>query len=56
MGYFNYLLPDLVEPQLLKLFDKASSLVLANITMDTFDGLDEVEVNILLEPGLIEGK
>ncbi|KAE9608173.1 putative von Willebrand factor, type A [Lupinus albus] len=35
---------DLVEPQMLRLFDKASSLVLANITMDIFDDLDEVEV------------
>nr|KYP62199.1 Inter-alpha-trypsin inhibitor heavy chain H1 [Cajanus cajan] len=35
---------DLVEPQMLKLFDKASSLVLANITMDIFNDLDEVEV------------
>ena len=35
---------DLVEPQMLKLFDKASSLVFANITMDLFDYLDEVEV------------
>ncbi|XP_058723184.1 uncharacterized protein LOC131594994 isoform X2 [Vicia villosa] len=35
---------DLVEPQMLKLFNKASSLVLANITMDILDDLDEVEV------------
>ncbi|XP_057429723.1 uncharacterized protein LOC130722881 isoform X2 [Lotus japonicus] len=35
---------DLVEPQMLKLFDKASSLVLANITMDIFNDVDEVEV------------
>ncbi|KAK7281314.1 hypothetical protein RIF29_09182 [Crotalaria pallida] len=35
---------DLIEPQMLRLFDKASSLVLANITMDIFDDLDEVEV------------
>ncbi|KAL2327289.1 hypothetical protein Fmac_020716 [Flemingia macrophylla] len=35
---------DLVESQMLKLFDKASSLVLANITMDIFNNLDEVEV------------
>ncbi|KAK7251421.1 hypothetical protein RIF29_34603 [Crotalaria pallida] len=33
-----------VEPQMLRLFDKASSLVLANITMDIFDDLDDVEV------------
>ncbi|TKY72884.1 Inter-alpha-trypsin inhibitor heavy chain H1 [Spatholobus suberectus] len=44
MTYLNYLLPDSVEPQMLKLFDKASSLVLANITMDIFNDLDEVEV------------
>ncbi|KAK7411845.1 hypothetical protein VNO78_03288 [Psophocarpus tetragonolobus] len=35
---------DLVQPQILKLFDKASSLVLANITVDIFNDLDEVEV------------
>ncbi|KAG4990764.1 hypothetical protein JHK87_024221 [Glycine soja] len=35
---------DLIEPQMLKLFDKASSLVLANITMDIFNDVDEVEV------------
>ena len=51
MTYLNYLLSDLIEPQMLKLFDKASSLLLANITMDIFDDLDEVEVNILLLPG-----
>ncbi|RDX77017.1 Inter alpha-trypsin inhibitor, heavy chain 4, partial [Mucuna pruriens] len=33
---------DLLEPQMLKLFDKASSLVLANITI--FNGVDELEV------------
>ncbi|XP_027338364.1 von Willebrand factor A domain-containing protein DDB_G0286969-like [Abrus precatorius] len=35
---------DLIEHQMLKLFDKASSLVFSNITMDIFDELDEVEV------------
>lgn len=35
---------DLIEPQMLQLFDKAASLVLANITMDIFDDLDEVEM------------
>ncbi|KAK7291791.1 hypothetical protein RIF29_07215 [Crotalaria pallida] len=35
---------DLVKPQMLSLFDKASSLVLANITVDIFDELDEFEV------------
>ncbi|KAJ1437118.1 von Willebrand factor, type A [Sesbania bispinosa] len=35
---------DLVEPQMLKLFDKASSLVLANITMDMSNDLNEVEI------------
>ncbi|KAJ1439938.1 von Willebrand factor, type A [Sesbania bispinosa] len=35
---------DLVEPQMLKLFDKASSLVLANITMDISNDLNEVEI------------
>ncbi|KAK7354585.1 hypothetical protein VNO80_20050 [Phaseolus coccineus] len=35
---------DLVESQMLQLFDKASSLVLANITADIFNGLNEVEV------------
>jgi len=50
MTYFCYLLPDLVEPQMLKLFDKAASVVLANITMDVFDDLDEFEVNLLPLP------
>ncbi|KAF1875648.1 hypothetical protein Lal_00006278 [Lupinus albus] len=35
---------DLVKPQMLSLFDKASSLVLANIKVDIFDELDEFEV------------
>ncbi|XP_061362509.1 uncharacterized protein LOC133306238 [Gastrolobium bilobum] len=35
---------DLVEPHMLNLFDKASSVILANITTDIFDDLDEVEV------------
>ncbi|XP_045788870.1 inter-alpha-trypsin inhibitor heavy chain H3-like [Trifolium pratense] len=35
---------DLVEPQMRKLFGKASSLVLANITIDVLDDLDEFEV------------
>ncbi|KAI4335191.1 hypothetical protein L6164_013861 [Bauhinia variegata] len=35
---------DAIEPQMLKLYDKASSLILANITIDTFDDLDNVEV------------
>lgn len=48
MTYLNYLLPDLIEPQMLKLFEKASSLVLANITMGIFNDVDEVEVNVLL--------
>lgn len=48
MTSLNYLLSDLIEPQMLKLFDKASSLVLANITMDIFNDVDEVEVSILL--------
>ncbi|CAL0320252.1 unnamed protein product [Lupinus luteus] len=43
---------DLVEPQMLRLFDKASSLLLANITMDIFDDLDEVEVYPSLIPEL----
>ncbi|XP_019463871.1 PREDICTED: uncharacterized protein LOC109362496 isoform X2 [Lupinus angustifolius] len=36
---------DLVKPQMLSLFDKASSLVLANIKVDIFDELDEFEVS-----------
>lgn len=51
MTYLNYLLPDLIEPQMLKLFEKASSLVLANITMGIFNDVDDVEVNVLLVPG-----
>ncbi|XP_058757521.1 uncharacterized protein LOC131630796 isoform X2 [Vicia villosa] len=43
---------DLVEPQMLKLFNKASSLVLANITMDILDDLEEVEVYPLHIPDL----
>ncbi|KAK7328766.1 hypothetical protein VNO77_22885 [Canavalia gladiata] len=35
---------DLVKSQILKLFDKAASLILANITMDIYNDLDEVEV------------
>jgi len=50
MIYLN-LLADLMESQMLQLFDKASSLVFANITVDIFNGLNEVEVNILLVPG-----
>lgn len=42
---------DLVESQMLQFFHKASSIVLANITADIFNGLNEVEVNILLAPG-----
>ncbi|KAG4949469.1 hypothetical protein JHK85_043338 [Glycine max] len=34
----------LIEPQMLKLFEKASSLVLANITMGIFNDVDDVEV------------
>jgi hypothetical protein len=33
---------------MLKLFDKASSLVLANITIDLLDDLDEFEVNFFV--------
>lgn len=36
---------------MLKMFDKASSIVLANIRMGVFNDLDEVEVNISLVPG-----
>ncbi|XP_054807551.1 uncharacterized protein LOC129309839 isoform X1 [Prosopis cineraria] len=35
---------DLIVPRMLKLFDKVSSLILANITIDMLNGLDEVEV------------
>ncbi|KHN07890.1 von Willebrand factor A domain-containing protein [Glycine soja] len=35
---------DLIEPRMLTLFDKASSLILANIKMDTLDDLDDLEV------------
>ncbi|OIW18758.1 hypothetical protein TanjilG_13510 [Lupinus angustifolius] len=35
---------DLVKPQMLSLFDKASSLILANIKVDIIDELDEFEV------------
>ncbi|XP_028782772.1 inter alpha-trypsin inhibitor, heavy chain 4-like isoform X2 [Neltuma alba] len=35
---------DLVTPRILKLFDKASSIILANITIDMLNDLDEVEV------------
>ncbi|KAI4344623.1 hypothetical protein L6164_011828 [Bauhinia variegata] len=35
---------DVVGPRMLKLYDKASSLILANITIDVFDDLDDVEV------------
>ncbi|XP_057747759.1 uncharacterized protein LOC130966953 [Arachis stenosperma] len=46
---------DLVEPQMLALFDKASSLVLANITIDIFDDLDEFEVHPSHIPDLSSG-
>ncbi|KAL2971015.1 hypothetical protein AAZX31_15G170300 [Glycine max] len=42
--HFAALDVDLIEPQMLKLFEKASSLVLANITMGIFNDVDEVEV------------
>ncbi|KAL2960622.1 hypothetical protein AAZX31_17G046900 [Glycine max] len=35
---------DLIEPRMLTLFGKASSLILANIKMDTLDDLDDLEV------------
>ncbi|QCE13585.1 uncharacterized protein DEO72_LG11g579 [Vigna unguiculata] len=35
---------DLIESQMLQFFHKASSIVLANITPDIFNGLNEVEV------------
>ncbi|KAK7363316.1 hypothetical protein VNO77_05455 [Canavalia gladiata] len=35
---------DLIEPRMLTLFDKASSLILANIKMDILEDLDELEV------------
>ncbi|XP_061361590.1 uncharacterized protein LOC133305393 isoform X2 [Gastrolobium bilobum] len=35
---------NLVEAQMLALFDKASSLILANVKMDILDDLDELEV------------
>ncbi|XP_015889068.2 uncharacterized protein LOC107423928 isoform X1 [Ziziphus jujuba] len=35
---------DSVEVRMQKLFDKASSLILSNITFDTLDNLDEIEV------------
>ncbi|KAF3439706.1 hypothetical protein FNV43_RR17984 [Rhamnella rubrinervis] len=35
---------DLVEVRLHRLFDKASSVILSNITFDTLEGLDEIEV------------
>ncbi|GAU41045.1 hypothetical protein TSUD_373990 [Trifolium subterraneum] len=40
----NFIAGDLVEPQMRKMFDKASSLVLANITIDLSDDLEEFEV------------
>ncbi|MED6171012.1 hypothetical protein PIB30_036772 [Stylosanthes scabra] len=46
---------DLVEPRMLALFDKASSLVLANITVDIFDDLDEFEVHPSHIPDLSAG-
>ncbi|XP_012573394.1 uncharacterized protein [Cicer arietinum] len=36
---------DLIEPQMLTLFEKASSLILANIKMDMLDEIDQVEVS-----------
>ncbi|KAK2412381.1 hypothetical protein QL285_047581 [Trifolium repens] len=35
---------DLIEPRMLSLFEKASSLILANIKMDMLDEIDQVEV------------
>lgn len=35
---------DMIEPRMLTLFEKASSLILANIKMDLLDGIDQVEV------------
>ncbi|XP_057420076.1 uncharacterized protein LOC130714201 isoform X2 [Lotus japonicus] len=35
---------DLVEPRMLTLFEKASSLILANIKMDVLDDIDQLEV------------
>ncbi|CAJ1940539.1 unnamed protein product [Sphenostylis stenocarpa] len=35
---------DLIEPRMLTLFDKASSLILANIKVDSLDDLGELEV------------
>ncbi|KAJ1418805.1 von Willebrand factor, type A, partial [Sesbania bispinosa] len=35
---------DLIEPQMLTLFEKASSLILANIKMDILDDIDQLEV------------
>ncbi|XP_020225945.1 von Willebrand factor A domain-containing protein DDB_G0292028 isoform X1 [Cajanus cajan] len=35
---------DLIETRMMTLFDKASSLILANIKMDTLDDLDDLEV------------
>lgn len=37
-------LPDLIEPRMLTLFDKASSLILANIKIDMLDEIDQLEV------------
>ena len=44
---------DLVEPQMLKLYEQASSLILANITMDIFDDLDEIEVRLVRITGTL---
>jgi len=37
-------MPDMIEPRMLTLFEKASSLILANIKMDLLDGIDQAEV------------
>lgn len=38
---------DLVEARLEKLLTKASSVILSNITFDSFDNLDDLEVRLL---------
>lgn len=60
MPYLNCLMlstwADMVESQMLSLFDKASSLILANVTIDIFDDL-EAEVRHFASTFLdIEGK
>lgn len=37
-------MPDMIESRMLTLFEKASSLILANIKMDMLDEIDQVEV------------